>query len=70
MPPIETKATADVRVELSRPQERMNDIMNMMLKVSLVLFVAGSLLEMGLGLKLQDAAAGLRNLRFLLGVTQ
>jgi len=35
------------------------------LKISLVIFMAGSLLQMGLGLKLQDALSGLRDLRFL-----
>jgi BASS family bile acid:Na+ symporter len=35
------------------------------LKISLVLFMVGNLLNMGLGLKLQEAFAGLRNVRFI-----
>lgn len=35
------------------------------LKVSLIIFMAGSLLEMGLGLRLADALRGLRDWRFL-----
>ena len=40
-------------------------VLEVLLKVSLFLFMAGSLLDMGLGLKLRDALAGLRDVRFL-----
>lgn len=40
-------------------------VLDVLLKVSLVLFMAGSLLDMGLGLKLRDALIGLRDVRFL-----
>lgn len=43
----------------------MDAVLDVMLKVSLVLFMAGSLLDMGLGLKLRDALIGLRDVRFL-----
>lgn len=43
----------------------MDDILRLVLKLALVLFMAGSLLDMGLGLKLKDSLAGLRNPRFL-----
>jgi bile acid:Na+ symporter, BASS family len=43
----------------------MDDILRLILKLSLVLFIAGSLLDMGLGLKPKDSAAGLRDPRFL-----
>jgi predicted Na+-dependent transporter len=43
----------------------MDDILRIVLKLSLVLFMAGSLLDMGLGLKPKDSLAGLRNPRFL-----
>ena len=43
----------------------MDAVLDMLLKVSLVLFMAGSLLDMGLGLKLRDALTGLRDARFL-----
>ncbi len=40
-------------------------MLDLLMKVSLVLFMAGSLLDMGLGLKLRDALIGLRDVRFL-----
>ena len=43
----------------------MNDILDLTMKGSLVLFMAGSLLHMGLGLRLSEALEGLRNKRFL-----
>lgn len=43
----------------------MNDIMLVLLKISLVIFMAGNLLEMGLRLNPQDALRGLRNARFV-----
>ena len=39
--------------------------MDMAFKISLAIFMAGSLLEMGLRLNLQDAFRGLRNVRFV-----
>jgi bile acid:Na+ symporter, BASS family len=42
-----------------------SDILNAVLKLTLVIFMVGNLLDMGLRLKLQDAFAGLRNLRFV-----
>jgi BASS family bile acid:Na+ symporter len=44
----------------------MNDVMLVLLKISLVIFMAGNLLEMGLRLNPQDALRGLRNARFVL----
>ena len=43
----------------------MNDIWMLFFKVSLAIFMAGSLLEMGLRLSLPDAVQGLRNARFV-----
>jgi bile acid:Na+ symporter, BASS family len=43
----------------------MNDILLVLLKFSLVIFMAGNLLDMGLRLNPQDAVRGLRNVRFL-----
>jgi BASS family bile acid:Na+ symporter len=43
----------------------MADWLDIALKGSLVIFMAGSLLHMGLGLKLEEALSGLRDLRFL-----
>jgi BASS family bile acid:Na+ symporter len=44
-------------------------ILNLVLKVSLVIFMVGNLLDMGLRLEIRAALAGLRNLRFVaLGV--
>ena len=43
----------------------MNDIMLVLLKISLVIFMAGNLLEMGLRLNPRDAVRGLRNVRFV-----
>ena len=40
-------------------------ILDLALKISLVLFMVGSLLDMGLRLKLRDAVGGLRNVRFV-----
>lgn len=51
-----------------RPASRlttMDGILAPLLKLSLVLFMAGSLLEMGLGLSVRASLAGLRNRRFL-----
>jgi len=44
----------------------MMEFLEIALKVSLVLFMVGNLLDMGLRLKLQEAFAGLRNPRFVL----
>jgi BASS family bile acid:Na+ symporter len=44
----------------------MNDILMILLKISLVIFMAGNLLDMGLRLNPQDALRGLRNVRFVL----
>jgi bile acid:Na+ symporter, BASS family len=41
------------------------EILSTAFKISLVVFMAGNLLDMGLGLKLQDAVVGLRNPRFV-----
>jgi bile acid:Na+ symporter, BASS family len=46
-------------------QERMDDLPRIALKIALVLFIAGSLFDLGLGLRLRDSLAGLRNPRFL-----
>ena len=43
----------------------MAEILPILLKISLVLYITGSLLGMGLRLKLEDALGGLRNLRFV-----
>ena len=43
----------------------MNDMLDALLKISLVVFMAGNLLDMGLRLQMQDALAGLRNRRFV-----
>lgn len=40
-------------------------ILDLALKISIVLFMVGNLLDMGLKLKLQDALGGLRDLRFV-----
>jgi BASS family bile acid:Na+ symporter len=40
-------------------------ILDIALKISVVLFMVGNLLDMGLKLKLQDAFGGLRNVRFV-----
>jgi bile acid:Na+ symporter, BASS family len=42
----------------------MADVLMPLFKISLAIFMAGSLLEMGLRLVLQDALHGLRNFRF------
>jgi bile acid:Na+ symporter, BASS family len=44
----------------------MNDALSIALKISLVIFMVGNLLDMGLRLKLNEAVAGLRNVRFVL----
>ena len=44
----------------------MNDTWMILLKLSLVVFMAGNLLGMGLRLNVQDALAGLRNVRFVI----
>ncbi len=41
------------------------NVLALALKVSLVIFMAGNLLDMGLKLKLREAFAGLRNVRFV-----
>src|SRR5512135_228604 len=41
------------------------DILDLALKVSLVVFMLGNLLDMGLRLKLREALGGLRNVRFV-----
>ena len=43
----------------------MSDILDLFFKISLAIFMAGSLLEMGLRIILQDALRGLRNFRFI-----
>ena len=43
----------------------MTDLLNISLKISLVIFMAGNLLDMGLRLKLGTALVGLRNVRFV-----
>ncbi|MGB6970978.1 MAG: bile acid:sodium symporter [Desulfobulbales bacterium] len=43
----------------------MSDILDLFFKISLAIFMAGSLLEMGLRINLQDAFRGLRNFRFV-----
>jgi BASS family bile acid:Na+ symporter len=43
----------------------MDDILMIPLKISLVIFMAGNLLDMGLRLNPQDALRGLRNVRFV-----
>lgn len=43
----------------------MSDILTLLFKLSLAIFMAGSLLEMGLRINLQDAFRGLRNIRFV-----
>ncbi len=43
----------------------MNDILMILFKVSLAIFMAGSLLDMGLRLNLKDAIQGLRDFRFV-----
>lgn len=43
----------------------MAGLLNILLKISLVIFVAGNLLDMGLRLKLGTALVGLRNVRFV-----
>jgi len=41
------------------------EILQILLKISLLLFMVGNLLDMGLRLNLQDALGGLRNGRFV-----
>lgn len=36
-----------------------------LLKISMMIFIAGNLLEMGLKINLEDALKGLRNIRFV-----
>ena len=43
----------------------MNDVLMVLLKISLVIFMAGNLLDMGLRLDPRDALRGLRNVRFV-----
>ena len=43
----------------------MPEILQILLKISLVMFMVGNLLDMGLRLKLQEALGGLRNVRFV-----
>ena len=43
----------------------MTELLTTLLKISLLIFMAGSLLDMGLRLRLGDALAGLRNARFV-----
>jgi len=40
---------------------RVSDLPLLALKLSLLVFMAGSLMEMGLGLRLRDALSGLRD---------
>jgi len=43
----------------------MTELLTTLLKISLVIFMAGTLLDMGLRLRLREALRGLRNLRFV-----
>lgn len=43
----------------------MAKILYILLKVSLVIFMVGNLLDMGLRLNLREALGGLRNVRFV-----
>ncbi len=43
----------------------MNDILPVLFKITIIFFVGGSLIDMGLRLNLKDALLGLRNLRFV-----
>jgi bile acid:Na+ symporter, BASS family len=43
----------------------MAEVLDKLLKLSLVIFMVGNLLDMGLKLKIQDALCGLRNRRFV-----
>ncbi|PLW94173.1 MAG: hypothetical protein C0591_13300 [Marinilabiliales bacterium] len=43
-------------------------MMEMMLKISLVIFMAGNLMEMGLRLDVEDAVRGLKNIKFVIYV--
>jgi BASS family bile acid:Na+ symporter len=43
----------------------MTELLTVLLKVSLVIFMAGSLLDMGLRLRFREALEGLRNVRFV-----
>ena len=43
----------------------MAETLQILFKISMVLFMAGNLLDMGLRLELQEALAGLRNVRFV-----
>src|SRR5512136_883829 len=45
--------------------EQVFNILNLVLKLSLVIFMVGNLLDMGLRLKLREAVGGLRNVRFV-----
>src|SRR4051812_22066215 len=47
-----------------RMEDTMDDVITLLLKVSLVIFMAGNLLDMGLRLRLQEALEGLQDLRF------
>jgi bile acid:Na+ symporter, BASS family len=46
--------------------DQLFSILNLVLKLSLVIFMVGNLLDMGLRLKLREALAGLRNVRFVI----
>ena len=43
----------------------MSEALQKILKITLVLFMVGNLLDMGLRLNLRDALGGLRNVRFV-----
>ena len=43
----------------------MTNILNLILQISMVVFIVGNVLDIGLGLKFQEALAGLKNLRFV-----
>ena len=58
--------STDLRQISTQPKQRMNDALSIALKISLVIFMVGNLLDMGLRLKLNEALAGLRNVRFVL----
>ena len=43
----------------------MDDILTILLKISLVIFMAGNLLDLGLRLKIGDTLKGIKNFRFV-----
>src|SRR3954453_13254282 len=43
----------------------MTNVLNLILQISMLVFIVGNVLDIGLGLKFQGALAGLKNLRFV-----